>query len=51
MVRELAASLDEHKIRGEGLQSRAFWCGFGLGLTASAGVDWFVLEEKEDVLV
>jgi hypothetical protein len=51
MVRELSASLGEHKIRAEGVQSRAFRCGFGLGLTASAGVDWFVLEEEKDVLV
>ena len=51
MVRELAASLGEHEIRAEGVQSRAFWGGFGLGLTASAGVDWLVLEEEKDVLV
>lgn len=51
MVRELPTSLDEHKIRAEGLQSRAFRCGFGLGLTASASVDWLVLEEEKDILV
>jgi hypothetical protein len=51
MVRELSASLHEHKIRAEGRQSRAFQCGLGLGLTASAGVDWLVLEEEKDILV
>jgi hypothetical protein len=51
MVRELSAPLREHKVRAEGRQSRAFVRGFGLGLTAPAGVDGFVLEEEEDVLV
>jgi hypothetical protein len=51
MVRELSASLYEHKIRAESRQSGAFQCGFGLGLTPSAGVDWLVLEEKKDILV
>ncbi len=52
VVRELAASLGEHKVRAEGRQSRAFGGGFGgLRLAAPAGVDGLVLEEEEDVLV
>jgi len=51
VVRELSASLGEHKVRAEGGQSRAFGRGFGLRLAASAGVDGLVLEEEKDVLV
>jgi len=51
VIRELSASLGEHKVRAESRQSRAFGRGFGLRLAASAGVDGLVLEEEEDVLV
>jgi len=51
MVSELPTSPDKHKVRAEGRQSRAIWCRVGLGLTAPAGVDWLVLEEKKDIVV
>jgi len=51
VVRELAPSLGENKVRAEGNQSRAFGRDFGLGLAATAGVDGLVLEEEKDVLV
>ena len=51
VVRELPASLGEHKVRAERGESRAFGGGVGGGLAAPGGVDGLVLEEEEDVLV
>ena len=51
MVRELAPSLGEDKVRAEGDQSCAFGRSFGLGLAATAGVDGLVLEKEKDVSV
>jgi hypothetical protein len=46
MIRELTASLGEHKVCAEGGQSRAFGCGFGLGLAPPGCIYGPVLEKK-----